>query len=221
MLIQTTVQRRSGGSGALYILFGSLIIAGVVMVSYGLLHQPQPPAPEVAAAGYVDTPLSTVSAQDIPGMPMATPQSLKIPSINVSTPMTQVDLNPDGSPGVPSGGALNTAAWLKTSPAPGSTGNAIIVGHVKTAQTGPAIFFNLGKLAPGQKIYISRSDGHTAVFDVTAVSSYPKDAFPDSTVYGSTPDAELRLITCGGDWDAAQGKFSNNVVAFAKLSGSY
>jgi hypothetical protein len=36
-------------------------------------------------------------------------------------------------------------------------------------------------------------------------------------VYGPTPDAQLRLITCGGVFDPATGHYLSNVVAFATL----
>ena len=42
-----------------------------------------------------------------------------------------------------------------------------------------------------------------AEFSVTSVQSYLKDHFPTADVYGPVPDAELRLITCGGAFDLA------------------
>jgi hypothetical protein len=52
-------------------------------------------------------------------------------------------------------------------------------------------------------------------FLVTAVRTYLKDQFPTQTVYGPTPDAELRLITCGGAWDPATGHYLSNIVVYA------
>ena len=60
-----------------------------------------------------------------------------------------------------------------------------------------------------------RADGTLALFRVTKVASYPKDRFPTAAVYGPTPDAELRLITCGGTFDPAQGSYLSNVVVYA------
>ena len=48
-----------------------------------------------------------------------------------------------------------------------------------------------------------------------AVRMYLKDHFPTRDVYGLTPDAELRLITCGGDFDASTGHYLSNVVVYA------
>jgi hypothetical protein len=36
-------------------------------------------------------------------------------------------------------------------------------------------------------------------------------------VYGPVPDAELRLITCGGQFDYSTGSYLSNVVAYAVL----
>ena len=53
---------------------------------------------------------------------------------------------------------------------------------------------------------------------VTAVQTYAKNHFPSASVYGAVPDAELRLITCGGTFDYAKGSYLSNVVVYARLS---
>jgi len=58
-----------------------------------------------------------------------------------------------------------------------------------------------------------------AVFTITAVRKFVKDQFPTAAVYGPAPDAELRLITCGGVFDRSLGSYLSNVVVFARLSG--
>jgi hypothetical protein len=62
---------------------------------------------------------------------------------------------------------------------------------------------------------VRRADGTLARFRVTAVQTYPKDHFPTQAVYGATPDAELRLITCGGAFDAATNHYLSNIVVYA------
>ena len=47
--------------------------------------------------------------------------------------------------------------------------------------------------------------------------SYLKAKFPARVVYGATPDAELRLITCGGAFDYATGHYLRNTVVYAVL----
>ncbi|HEY1487186.1 MAG TPA: sortase, partial [Micromonosporaceae bacterium] len=69
-------------------------------------------------------------------------------------------------------------------------------------------------LKPGDTIAVKRA-GKWLTFDVTAVSTYPQSAFPTAAVYGPTPAAELRLVTCGGTYSAATDSYSDNVVVFA------
>ena len=80
---------------------------------------------------------------------------------------------------------------------------------------------NLGALQPGEEIDVTRTDGTVAVFTISGVRQYPKDAFPTDTVYGNTTFAALRLITCGGAFDSATGHYLNNTVVFASLESSH
>jgi LPXTG-site transpeptidase (sortase) family protein len=96
----------------------------------------------------------------------------------------------------------------------------VIAGHIDS-HAGPGIFFRLSQLRPGDQVYVRRADGTLAVFRVTAVQSYDKDQFPTLAVYGATPDAELRLVTCGGTFDyQLKAYLSNTVVYAAQVSGS-
>jgi sortase (surface protein transpeptidase) len=79
------------------------------------------------------------------------------------------------------------------------------------------VFFRLRLLRPGDRVYVRRADGSLAVFEVTAVHSYLKTRFPTAAVYGPVPDAELRLITCGGTFDYATGHYLSNVIVYAAL----
>jgi hypothetical protein len=51
------------------------------------------------------------------------------------------------------------------------------------------------------------------------VHAYLKDHFPTQAVYGPTPDAELRLVTCGGTFDRATGHYLSNTVVYATEQG--
>ena len=73
--------------------------------------------------------------------------------------------------------------------------------------------------AVGDVVQVTRTDGVVAVFEVTRVARYPKTAFPTDVVFGAIDHAGLRLITCGGDYEQAVHRYSDNVVAFARLTG--
>jgi sortase (surface protein transpeptidase) len=172
---------------------------------------PARPAPIPAPTGRTVPPASLATAPQA-----ARPVSLSIPSIGVRTRLIHLGVNKDGTLQVPSSTAV--AGWYTGSPRPGMVGSAIIAGHVDS-RTGPGIFFWLRTLRPGDRVYVGRADGTMAVFAVTRIKKFAKDHFPTAAVYGPVPDAELRLITCGGIFDRSQGRYLSNVVVFARLAG--
>ncbi len=96
---------------------------------------------------------------------------------------------------------------------PGAAGNAVIVGHVDT-YIGPAVFYNLYLLRPGDPVYVS-ADGTRQRFDVTSVRELPKPGFPVNQVFGGTKRHVLWLITCGGAFDYETRHYLDNIVVSA------
>ncbi|HEY5990050.1 MAG TPA: class F sortase, partial [Streptosporangiaceae bacterium] len=142
----------------------------------------------------------------------ARPVSLTIPAIGVHARLTQLGLTSRGALQVPASPWV--PGWYSGGPRPGEIGPAIIAGHIDSL-TGPGVFFRLRLLRPGDLASVRRADGTVAVFRVYAERMYAKDRFPTAEVYGPTPDAELRLITCGGAFDTAAGSYLSNVVVYA------
>jgi sortase (surface protein transpeptidase) len=145
---------------------------------------------------------------------VAPPTSLEIPAIGVHTRLIRLGLTSAGALQVPA--SFTVAGWYTGSPRPGATGSAVIAGHIDSYR-GPGVFFRLRELKPGELIYVQRAHSSLAVFKVTAVQEYLKSKFPTDAVYGPVPDAELRLITCGGTFDTQTGHYLSNVVVFATL----
>jgi sortase (surface protein transpeptidase) len=163
------------------------------------------------AGSFVAAP-QTAAPQATAPQTAARPVSLSIPLIGVDTHLITLGLTRDGSLQVPA--TTSVAGWFTGSPPPGATGSAIIAGHINSYR-GPGVFLRLDELRPGNRIYVRRSDQTTVTFRVTAVHRYLKNHFPTQTVYGATPDAELRLITCGGTFDSATGHYLSNIVVYA------
>src|SRR5260370_33970452 len=92
-------------------------------------------------------------------------------------------------------------------------------GHRDSCR-GPAVFFRLGALRPGDNVDVRLADGITAVFRVTGVRRYVKSNFPAKTVYGPTDYAALRLITCSCAFDYTTGPYLSSTVVFASLTSS-
>jgi LPXTG-site transpeptidase (sortase) family protein len=142
---------------------------------------------------------------------VALPVALTIPAIGVQTPLIRLGLTAGGNLQVPPTASI--AGWYTGSPRPGAIGPAVIVGHIDS-QAGPGVFYELSRLRPGDRVYVRRADGTLAVFRVMSVRTYAKDDFPTTLVYGPAPDAELRLITCGGTFDPGLRSYLSNVVVF-------
>jgi sortase (surface protein transpeptidase) len=137
---------------------------------------------------------------------------VRIPGIGVDATVEQLGLNPDGTVAVPAD--PSDAGWYRYSASPGQLGPAVLLGHVDADRIGPAVFYRLGKLVPGDRVEVTRSDGTVATFLVSSVVEFAKTAFPTDAVYGPTNQPALRLITCG-DWDAATHSYRGNTVVFA------
>ena len=176
---------------------------------------PAPTGPIVAAFPAPTGPIVAVSQSAAP-KPVAAPVSLTIPLIGVKTNLITLGLAVGGSMQVPV--STTVAGWFTGSPRPGAVGSSIIVGHVD-GRVGPTeargVFFRLNTLKAGDDVFVKRADGTTVEFRVTKVQQYLKDKFPTQNVYGPTPDAELRLITCGGIFDDATGHYLSNIVVYA------
>jgi hypothetical protein len=176
------------------------------------------PAPIAAPTGQAEAPPTTaVSAAPVgKAQAVAKPVWVSIPAIGIKkTKLIHLGLNKNGTLQVPR--TTTVAGWFTGGPRPGEVGSAVIAGHVDS-KTGPGIFFWLRALKPGDKVYVGRADGTMAIFTVTREHMYAKDRFPTKAVYGAVPDAELRLITCGGIFDRSTGSYLSNVVVFARLS---
>jgi sortase (surface protein transpeptidase) len=145
------------------------------------------------------------------------PVTLIIPSINVRTDLLHLGLRANRSLEVPQDtGSGAPASWYTGSPTPGERGPSVMLGHVNALGGAQGVFADLRRLTPGASINVSRADGSVAVFTVGRSGTYSKDDFPAFEVYGNTPGAELRLITCDG-YDPATGLFDDNYVVYAKL----
>jgi hypothetical protein len=146
-------------------------------------------------------------------LPASDPVAVSIPRIGVQSTLVDLGLEDDGTMEVPEPAV---AGWYSKGPKPGALGPAVIAGHV-TWDRAPAVFYRLGSMRRGDRVTVTREDGKTAVFTVTRVDRFSKSRFPTKAVYGAIDHAGLRLITCGGTYDAAERTYLDNVVVFAKL----
>jgi hypothetical protein len=210
-----------------------LALAGLGALGTGLAaqqHAPQPPAsaalpaprsaPAVSAGPASPSPVAS-SPPSGPVLRAAVPTAISIPAIGVRHSLVRLGENRDGTLQVPPLSQVATPGWDRYSPVPGQLGPSVIVGHVDSAAAGRGVFYELGALRPGDTVSVTRADRTVAVFRIDGVDRYAKSAFPTLKVYGNTPDAQLRLITCGGQFDSRAGHYLDNIVAYATLISSH
>jgi sortase (surface protein transpeptidase) len=152
-----------------------------------------------AARGYKATPV---------------PVRIDIPRIGVTSSLDRLGRARDKTVEVPT--RWEVAGWYAAGTRPGDPGSAVILGHVDSKR-GPAVFFRLRELRKGDEIEVGRADGSTIRFTVERVAQYDKRRFPTDEVYYPTLTPALRLVTCGGEFDATAGHYRSNVIVFATL----
>src|SRR5690606_9203729 len=176
-------------------LTGLLGAAAVLLLGYALAFPQGAPveAPEEAA--------------EVP-----VPQMVEIPALGVSSTLVDLHLDENDELETPSLDKPMQAGWYADGVKPGEVGPAVIAAHVNSrGQDG--LFKNLHTLKPGEMVFV---DDKTFIVD--RVEQYPKDEFPTQEVYGNTDKPELRLITCGGDFNHSTGHYYDNIVVYATIS---
>jgi LPXTG-site transpeptidase (sortase) family protein len=191
------------GPIAAQLVTGAIVAAVVVAVALGAFALR---SGGVEPAQWAST--ATAAAASKPGPP---PTRLRIPAIDVDTPLEDLGLDAEGALEPPKNYAK--AGWYAHGSRPGDPGPAVIAGHVDSYQ-GRAIFFRLHELEAGAKVQVERGK-EWVTFRVLEVHRYPKNEFPTEEVYGPTPNAQLRLITCGGAFDDERRSYVDNIVVYA------
>ncbi|MBS3942381.1 MAG: class F sortase [Actinobacteria bacterium] len=141
------------------------------------------------------------------------PVRVVIPAIGVDADIIDLGLEANGEMEVPSDFAQT--GWFRHGPRPGRVGPAVIAGHVDD-RDGPAVFYRLTDLSAGDEIEVHGEQGEIVTFTVRALERHPKDDFPTERVYAGTAGPELRLITCGGDFDRDARSYRDNIIVYAE-----
>jgi Sortase domain len=182
------------------------------------------PQPAGSAAASRDRPAGHPARTPHGGLqatPMArsAPVAIYIPHIGVRAKIISLGLTSGGAVRVPPLARPFLTSWYDRGPTPGAPGAAVIFGHVDSTSVGPAVFYRLGDLRPGDLVYVTLKDQRTALFRVYSAALYRKAEFPDQAIYGYTSWPSLRLVTCGGQFDRATGHYLSNTVVFAQYVG--
>lgn len=201
----------------------ALLLAAALALAPSVLTEPvsapAAAAPVVASPSAAPVPSPTSAPPSFApvlgvGLARSAPLRVQVGAIGVDSDLVDLGLADDGSIEVPEDGF--PAGWYTGAPTPGETGPAVLVGHVDRDGE-PGVFSRVRDLQAGDEVSITRADGNVAVFEVSRVEQFDKDAFPTDDVYGDIDHPGLRLITCGGSFDDDAGHYEDNLVAYAEL----
>ena len=148
-----------------------------------------------------------------------TPIELQVDSIGLDAPVENGSIV-DGVMLDPSGPWVVT--WYSQLGKVGQGGNVVMAGHVDYWDTGPAIFWSVPNLQPGDILRVVGENGETIEYAVewSQLFNVATELTPDviqNQVVGDTGQESLTLITCGGEFDAAAGEYLYRHVIRANM----
>lgn len=168
---------------------------GVYDRPVGVLVASPTPAPTPAPSA---TPAATPAPAAAPAPPPPPlrdqPYNIVIEKIGVNAGVFTYGLDANQIPEVPYNGW--DVAWYNFSAQPGTGSNAVFAAHV--TWNGPAVFYHLDALVPGDEVRLTGTDGTTITYRVTE-SFLVDPSDPNSLkVMAGTDKDMITLITCGG-----------------------
>jgi sortase (surface protein transpeptidase) len=200
-----------GAAVAAALVVGGVTIAATHVPSAKTVAATSTPTPAPGSAGKLQDPTAAAGTTRTD----ATATRVQIPAIGVDSQLVSLSLIP-GTNQLQAPANFNLAGWYTDGVVPGDIGPAVIDGHVDS-RTAPGVFLHLSELKQGDLILVTLSNGAVKKFIVDSTTEAPKNAFPTAVVYGPTPTAQLRVITCDGIFNNATGHYLDNRIVFASL----
>jgi sortase (surface protein transpeptidase) len=178
------------------------------------------PGPVILAESRVTAP--NVEPEPTPLPEGVAPVELQIDSVGVDAPI-ELGAVTDGAMQDPSGPWV--VSWYNQLGKIGEGGNVVLAGHVDyynagpDGTPGPAVFWNVRDLPPGDIIRVVAEDGKNYEYAVQWTQPYAAaELTPDviqNDIVGDTGQETLTLITCGGDFDPSTGEYLQRWVVRA------
>jgi LPXTG-site transpeptidase (sortase) family protein len=196
---------------ALFVLAG-LAVGSWLWSGYNAGSKASPSQSNAAHAQSDNEP--TTTATDLPWWKGA---RLIVPSLHIDAPIETVGKLPDGTLAVPTDDQWDGVGWYANGPVPGKPGSAVIDGHLDRPGGAPAVFWNLHELKPGDTVEVDIHQGKKLHFRVMTLQAYVPQEAPLATIFGKNTGSYLNLITCAGQWVAAQHQTTQRLVVYTEL----
>lgn len=170
------------------------------------------PTPAPTGAGFEGGPAGSYE-----GPAAETGHRLVIPSIGVDAPVTMRTVPASGVMGNPNGPWDVTWYDFSHFPGlggyPGGGGNAVFAGHVDYVNVGPAVFYRVASLSPGDIVEVRREDGQVVRYAVESVQRVSPSSGDWAKILSAEPGREtVTLITCGGTFNPATRDYDTRIV---------
>jgi hypothetical protein len=211
----------------------ALAVAGVIAGAAGAALVAEPPVLEVAEAHAAPadagaapgdagaapaTPRPAVAgpaAVPVPGVTaVAAPVRVTVPDVAVAAEVVPVGVDESGALELPDDPRV--LGWWSSGAVPGAgEGSTVLAAHVDAAGVGAGPMSRVLRAPLGTPVEVTTADGATVRYTVVERRSYTKaDGLPAELFRADGPP-RLVLITCGGAFDAASGRYADNVVVVA------
>ncbi len=147
------------------------------------------------------------------------PIALQVDSVGIDAPI-ELGAVVDGVMVDPSGPWV--VSWYEPLGKIGEGGNVVMAGHVDYYTVGPAVFWDVRNLLPGDIIRVVGENGENFEYAVEWMQQYNvlTDLTPEviqTQIVGDTGQESLTLITCGGEFDPVTGEYNQRWVVRANL----
>jgi LPXTG-site transpeptidase (sortase) family protein len=178
------------------------------------------PSPTMSSASPSASGSAPPSPSQAPSPPvLSAPVRVRIPQIGVKAEVLPVGLDKAKAVAIPED--IMKVGWYELGVPPGaSQGSAVLVAHRDGRVQGHGVFYNLGQLGLGDKVFITTSAGEKLAYKVVSREQISKKRLPLKELFAIDGPPRLTLISCGGYYDRNNGGYQDNVVVTAVPTAS-
>ncbi len=154
----------------------------------------------------------------VPGRGDFTGQRLLIPKLEIDAPLTYKVVPANGQ--MPNPNSWDDVAYYDFSQFPDlgglpeRGGNVVLAGHVDYIGHGPAVFWRLNELQPGDIVTIRMADGAEYNYKIEFNKVLDPNQADWSGIVSATADESVTLITCTGVFEA--GHYDKRQIAWGR-----
>jgi sortase (surface protein transpeptidase) len=182
-------------------------------VQQALTAGPAPSTPAPAGPGELPA-VTARPAAPAAAEQRAAPARLEVPALGVDTVVDPVGVEPDGQMTLPAD--VDRVGWYRFGPAPGTSGSAVIAGHVDDREQGLGAMAPLREVEVGAEVVVTDSLGTAQLWQVVSRELIQKQVLPLDRLFARDGPPRLTLITCGGPFLPEYGSYRDNVVVVAE-----